>query len=579
MTVHKDHLRHWWRVVVVVLGVNALIFSGRYFLGTPQKTQGEKIWESGQYAHIPQSGDVKTIWSAAAALKLGDVDHATELFLAPVYDVVPDRWDAMRKGLFLVGKDDFVGAEQLLAATTHEDPVIRSLVLGMRAYLFCGQKKRTECAILAKDSSQLDPLSAFWLLLQGIAASAAKEYAAAEELFTRAEKLNGVCLVPLCAYYRGVQRFYTGTYTGAVEDLTAVLDNPDRWFEARLFLGRSYMQQKQYTQATEQFTAARNHDWWTDRRSALWLWRVAIAQDDFTNAMDVYQHAYASGVDEIEFLADFMRLIQSVETQEYTWLRQEIIDKIAISLDDLPWNYLAAVRMFTDIWYFAEAEQYLQKWRELVIMLPDELQRDRVMDEFVVEEHHLLVQYMYQMFASGAIASETKLFTGETKEELFWRLDMLGIDPQQVAFLRGLEQILETGTDNSASWLVLIPEIASEDEVFIRFWYVLFRGDSMRALKIATESNAYKKDDPRVLWMKRAVTTRLKQQQLSMRYLNQLQAIGALDGVANTWSLQELWKATFYEFRPWINRLRPYFPAEHWWVQRDASVVDESESL
>lgn len=477
--------------------------------------------------------------------------------------------------MFLRSKNDLIWAQQILEQTTHEDPVIRSLFLWIRAYLYCAQKKWIECELLAQDSVLLDPLSALGLQVQGIAKSAQREFAPAHDFFGRATKLDGACEDVLCMYHRGVVRFYRAEYTWAIEDLLSVIDDTDYGYDARIFVGRSFMNQKNTQEAKDWFISGREKKWGVDWASDLWLARVALAEDEYEQAKGIYTTTYMSGVYGLELITDFLALT-------YFQRNQEGMQELATDIDKLvgtsPWNFLMVSRTFREIGQLDKAQAYLEKWRTFFSSLQDIRQYQTYTIEYKKEEERLLTQYAYYFLTNGQVmlfSGEnyfswlTLMSGGESREQIFEQIDgMSGYDENQLAFLRWLDALILSWVDVTWSGFQLLPEVTADDIPLIRSWFVLLRGDAKRALQILTEPEMqrYDPNDTRLLRLKRAVTTRLQQDELAARYLYQLKEHGALTWVQNILSQQALRKESFRAFTPWMQWMLPYFPVDHWWI-------------
>ena len=127
-----------------------------------------------------------------------------------------------------------------------------SLLLALRAHLFCEQQKWTECQILAEDSSRLDPAAPYGLSLHARALTMQNDHTAARALRQRAEKL-GMILFDRIYMYRGRSAFYAARDL-ASDDLSHVITHPVYASEAMLLLGRISLDQKQYAKAHDRLS-------------------------------------------------------------------------------------------------------------------------------------------------------------------------------------------------------------------------------------------------------------------------------------------------------------------------------------
>jgi tetratricopeptide (TPR) repeat protein len=539
--------------------INTLFFFGVRFFAESTWVTGEELRDKGEYSSLAGATGEQSLRSAAALLKLGDLDAARVAFLqnSPTSSP-PSRQDNLRKAIFLRSKDDIVGAEQLLANTMDEDPSRSSLFLWVRAYFFCLQNQRVECEILAEDSIKLDPLSPLGLQIAGSAKSAQRDFVWANELFVRAEKLNGRCADIVCRRFRGMHHFYRGQYTGALADLTPLADDELHGYEIRTFLWRTYLTLGNFSEAVTWFERARDLRGWTDWMSELWLARVASAQNDTEKTRQIYTAVYESGEYGVELLTDFLTF--SHYTKDVA-REQELIVRLDSLVGRSAREYLIAAMTLRYIGLLDTAWVYIEKWVELAEQIPESAQREKYLQDFKQEEHHLLVSKVYQAILSG-----------QSTQEFLEELDLLAVDERQIAFLRGLISLVVDGSAVTENGFQLLPEILPIDLVFIRFWYVIFRGDTVRALEILTEMSIYDKEDTKILRLKRAVTKRLNQPQLADRYLFQLREQGEI--VADNGADHLLRKQSFSSFKPWIDRMSPYFAVNSWWLEPTAEQVE-----
>ena len=574
MHIRKHHAHTWWWIVTGIVIVNALFFFGIQYMEQPRASLAQDARNNNDYLALTATTGEQTVRSALAFLKRGDVQWARERFLSLWFEQIPSRSNELRKAMVLRSKDDLVWAEQVLEHATHEDPIIRSLFLWVRAYLYCLQKKWLECQVLAEDSTVLDPLSAFGLQTQWIVASAQRKFEVADLLFSRANKLAGICSESMCIYFRGIMRFYRAQYAWAMEDLGSLTDDIVYAYDARLFLGRTYLNQKEYDLANTQFASSREIKWWVDWTSELRLARTAIAQDDIQKALDIYRAVYLSWTYGTELVTDYMLLAYHLGD---IVLLKELADHLKEIVWATPAEYLLVARAYREIGEVTLATNFIDIWRELVAKVDDTLQRDIYLSDLMQQEHHILVKRIYNIFTWWLLTWWVSALVWTWMDEWTWaywieyyatQLDTLAVDPQQIAFLRWLDQIIAYGRDSTWSGFQLLNEVPSTDIPLIRFWYVLFRGDAKRALQILTEMDVYQSDDTKMLWMKWAVTTRLQQEQLSARYLYQLKEKWALQEVKDILSLQQLWKECFRQFSPRMQWMIPYFPVDSRWIKR-----------
>lgn len=547
-----------------------LFFSIQYFTQSSASTvTDEQLREKNQYLALVGSTGDQTLRTVAAKSKLWDMQTARDGFLSMRFEQIPYRRDSIRKAMYLRSKDDLIWAEQVLANTTHEDPIIRSLVLWVRAYFFCEQKLRLECETLAQDSSVLDPLSPLGLLLQGITNSAQNNFTQAKDFFERVEKLDGDCSEGSCLYHRWRTAFYASQYEKAIEDLSFLLWDDDYDYEVRIVLWRISLNQKDFEKAKERFISAREVKWWEDWAVELRLARVALASNDVSQAMNLYRGAYLSGGYGIELITDYLKIAY---LSENTWVVQELLPLLSDMVKDQPRNYLVSAKVLREVGEIEMAKDFLERWYDFVVSWEDERQRAVYETDFRWEKHHQLVQQVYSSLVSWSTLSLSWDVTGswtilltwdQLRATLFSDLDSLGVNEKQVAFLRWLSAVIASWADTTGSWFQLLPEISGIDIPLIRVWYVLLRGDATRALQILTQMHEFKSDDAKMLWLKWAVTMRLSQNKLSERYLNQLIQSSNLTGDL---SLPSLRKESFRSFTPWIWRMTPYFSIDRWWI-------------
>lgn len=556
----KKYIEHWWIIIWLIFLVNGLFFFGvRHFAWLQADDQGiEKLRTENNYTEIIATTWQWTLRTAPAYVKLWDMWSARRWFLVEMIEATPTRRSIIRKAMLLLQKDDRTWAQEVLEEATHTDPLIRSLFLALRGYIYCVDKKRDACEILAEDSVTLDPLAPFWLLLQGVTHHARREFSKAKEFFTRAKKLGGYCLDTMCLYARGITDFYNADYTWAIEDLSSILDDELYGYDAKIFLWRTFFNKKMFTEAEQRFQQSRDHKWWIDWTSELWLARVALAQWDVNKAKIIYQNAYLSGDYGLELVTDYLFL--AYFTYDNT-LVAELTTQVERMVGQSPWNHLLVVRVLKDINNLELARTYLQKWRLTVETIEEIDEQEKYIDDFVREEHNILVKEFYQA-----------LLSWEDIQQQLETLDALAVDPLHTAFLRWLQSLVTWWVDTTMSWFQLIPQLTSTDMSSIRFWYVLFRGDTRRALQILSEINqVYGKSDEKLLWMKRAVTSRLGEEQLAARYLYQLKQTVAWEVLQADLSDQELRKEAFRTFTPWMHRMAPYFSLDFWWISVSSS--------
>ncbi len=554
----KQYIHHRWIIVWGIFLVNLLFFFGVRYFATPQDDTSEQRRVRNEYATILASTGSSIVWNAPAYLKLWDVEWARTFFLSETYETVPSRWLVIRKSILLQSKNDTVWAQQVLEDATHTDPLIRSLFLALRAYIYCVDKKRDACEILAEDSVTLDPLAPFWLILQWITHHARREFTEAKNFFARAEKLWGYCLDIMCLYARGITDFYNADYTWAIKDLSSIVEDELYGYDAKIFLWRTFYNKKIFSEAQQRFTLSRDSVGGVDRTSELRLARVALAQWDTKKALSLYENAYLSTDYGVELVTDYLLLAHFTHDTD---LVDQLTQQVESMMGGSRRNYLLAVRSFKDINNVALAKSYLQKWRLVLAAGEDSEEKEKYEDDFSREEHNILVKEIYQTLVSGQ----------DIQQQLI-TLDALAIDPLHNAFLRWLQSLVTNGMDTTLSWFQLIPQISDGDIMAIRFWYVLFRGDTKRALQILTETNnGYNKNDIKMLWMKWAVTSRLGEEQLAARYLYQIKESWAAEMFSPTPSQQELRKEAFRAFSPRMHWMEPYFPLDFWWVNTTSS--------
>jgi len=561
MSTFKHHIQHWWIIIFGIILVNGLLFFGVRYLSRPQLSDGEKMRQESNYKEIIWSTWATSLRTAPAYVKLWDIQSAREAFFIWSYEGVPARRDMIRKSFLLWSKDDIVWAQEVLENTTHPDPIIRSLFLVLRAHYYCLQRKRDECEILAQDSVTLDPLSSFGLQLQWAVDHAKRKFTSAEKFFDRAQKWDGFCVDTMCLYARGTTHFYNAQYSWAITDLSSLIDDKSYGFDTKLFLWRTYYNQKIFDKATEWFQASRESAWWVPRTSDLWLARVATEQWDIEKSLRIYHDAYLSGDYGVELVTDYLFLAYFTDDVE---LVKTLTLQLERMIGDSPWNYLLVVRVLKDTNQLDLARGFLEKWRLFIDTIEDVGEQERYTTDFLREEHNITVKEIYQT-----------LNTWQSIDELLLVLDTLSVDASQNAFLRWLQSVINEWVDTTGSWFYLIPQIASHDIPFIRFWYVLFRRDTKRALQIVTEMNMYAKNNIQLLRMKWAVTQRLGEEQLAARYLYQLKEAWVFTESNTTFTLRELRKEAFRAFSPRMKWMSPNLSLDFWWI----SVSGENDVL
>lgn len=120
----------------------------------------------------------------------------------------PEWRTLIAKAGHMLNKKDYDSAHQILSTTQAKDTRIVSLILALRAQLYCNQRMRTECAILARDSVILDPFAPLGYMLKGIAYRNQREYEDAKLAFDQYISLSGE-LSPEFLFNRGITYYYT----------------------------------------------------------------------------------------------------------------------------------------------------------------------------------------------------------------------------------------------------------------------------------------------------------------------------------------------------------------------------------
>lgn len=151
-----------------------------------------------------------------------------------------------------------------------EDRGVRSLLLAFRAQMFCEQKLREECMILAEDSVALDAGSPYALYVQAMARRIEGEHGKAKELFERATLLSGSSSDRV-RFNRGIALFFTRDYEQARADLESLIDDPVYSMEARLYLGRLALSLQETDEAYTRFFSAASVAGTGSRTPYLWL--------------------------------------------------------------------------------------------------------------------------------------------------------------------------------------------------------------------------------------------------------------------------------------------------------------------
>lgn len=84
------------------------------------------MWQQGQYERLSHQDDARGL---LGKMKLGQIDEVASLFGERTYPDLPDRAFPIQKALFLFGKQEYIGAEQLLSTATHPEVSIRAMYL------------------------------------------------------------------------------------------------------------------------------------------------------------------------------------------------------------------------------------------------------------------------------------------------------------------------------------------------------------------------------------------------------------------------------------------------------------------
>lgn len=541
---------HWWVILTVFVLLNCII-GYLYFIQWISKVSLPEIRQEWNYALLAQQ---QNAWWTVGLVKLWAIEQWGWRLLTTPNTQLNESILPIKKAFFLESKWDSVGAEQLLSLETHEDAATRALYLALRAYFYCTQNKYEECSVLAEDSVILDPLAPIWLQIQWVAFVNQRKFVQAKDAFERAQKIGGLCTSSICLYHRWLTSFYTTAYESAQSDLSIITWDQMYWNNALLFLWRIAYNKQQWTWAVDYFTQVITNKSWSDWNAELWLARVDNAQWKTQQAFDRTNKTYTSWWYGIELLTDMVQYAHLLWNQsQVDILLQEIQSKVWTSL----FAHLIVTRALISLWYFDLAWQYLQMWLTLTQQWEDDDQKQQFREDF---EKEWLKLWMFQLYNA--------LQKSKPTEEMIMQLQQKYENgKEQIAFFLLLQQMIQRNSIAVWTWIETIPVLQQNDErTYVLIWWDLLNDQPIQALERLVREFPWWENTPRHLWIKRAITKRLWQQELSRWYEEKLRLLNSIDENDER-NDQFLRKKAFTAFDPWLLRMYPYLSPDRLWQE------------
>ncbi|MFA7285128.1 MAG: hypothetical protein WC004_04905 [Candidatus Absconditabacterales bacterium] len=503
--------------------------------------------EQGKYKQITEMtarSRADIMRQQAASLKMGHSEIRTGLY-KDASGVYPDRWNTILKAGYLKDKGAPADAEKLLSYQQHKDYSIISLIMSLRASLYCDQKRRLECNVLAQDSTRLDPLAPLGRGINGMALRQQRIFAEAKKNLETYVALSGNLSHDI-QFYRGIVTYYTRNRDISTGSLMTLVNHPVYGFDAMIFLGRTYYDLKDTTAARTWFARAQQLRSTGSALPYLWLGRTAMIWKDYPTAMRQYLSGYELFPNAIELLSDILKL---ATLQNNTALIEQINSSITFAVGANASNHEIAGRTYKELKQYDLAQEYISKGLSyLTGTNPLLLQQQTT--ALHTQLHDLLIIQIFN-----------NLKNKQSSPLQYAQLAAININTGQVAFMQGIEKLTQ-GDDAAAlgHFDKTIFKISELDARYILARYTVLSKEYGRTYQIINNLPIQQGQEAKRLRIQRAIATRQGLTIQANGYLQQLYGLKAVATPASGQVVDEtyLWQQAYRGFRPRIHWVSNY---------------------
>lgn len=507
-----------------------------------------RSWRNWDYIAMVQSQSLSPLdlmWKQAAFIKIGKIDTRSWLVVSWL-SVYPDRRNTITKAALIKQTDNIDWTESVLASYKAKDKKIWSLIYGLRASLYCDEKRWIECGMLADASITDDPSAALGRGLRWIAMRQQKRYNDAKKALDWYFKLGGYPS-PIMIYYHWVSNYYTRNFEHSTWSLLLIKDDPQYGFDSMIFLWRNYYDLKDYKTAWDRFNKALYTRSTGSVLPYLRLGRIATIQKKYPLALVYYLSGYDLFPNNTELIGD---LIQVTSINNNTALLNQFKNAASYSVWNNITNYQIIGTSYRNIKEYDLAQEYIRKG---IALLPTQTNKALAQEQSTAlysQLHHLLIQEAFHNLAIWA-----------SNNKVYQELEIANINSWQIAFMQGLDSLINNNETwaNIAFWRLPF-FVSSIDRQFILARYTIFMWKTEQANQIIKTIPKNSWQEVKIARLQRAIATLqndTKQAQSQIAYIDSLKQLKKPN---NNQDNKEAYlrNQAYSAFRPRINRISSY---------------------